>query len=138
MNIGEAARASTVPAKMIRYYEQIGLAQLVERTDGNYRSFGPREINELRFIKRARNLGFSVQQIRSLLALWRDRSRPDGEVKTVADRHLADLQDRLAEMQAIAGALRALSARCADGNRPDFPVLPDAPSSSAPSTPKSP
>jgi len=76
MNIGQASNASGVTAKMIRYYEQIGLVRPADRTDSNYRSFSDRDINDLRFIKRARSLGFSVKEITNLLSLWRDRTRP--------------------------------------------------------------
>lgn len=85
MNIGQAAKASGVSAKMIRYYEQIKLITPAGRTDSNYRSFSEREVNELRFIRRARSLGFSVEEITHLLSLWRDRVRPSREVKAIAD-----------------------------------------------------
>lgn len=123
MNIGQASRASGVSAKLIRYYEQIGLVRPADRTDSNYRSFSEREINELRFIKRARSLGFSIEEIANLLALWRDRDRPGGEVKAIADQHVADLRGRIAEMQALADTLRTLSEACAADQRPDGPVL---------------
>jgi MerR family copper efflux transcriptional regulator len=123
MNIGQAARASGVSAKMIRYYEQIGLVRPADRSDANYRTFEPRDINELRFIRRARGLGFSVGEITDLLSLWRDRARPSREVKAIAERHLADLDARIAEMQGVAGALRQLSACCAGDDRPDCPIL---------------
>ena len=126
MNIGEAARASGVSAKMIRYYEQIGLVRAAERTEGNnYRSFDDRNVNELRFIKRARSLGFSVEEIANLLSLWRDRERPSREVKAIADSHVADLEARIAEMKAMADSLRELSHCCAGDDRPDCPILAD-------------
>ena len=124
MNIGQAARASGVSAKMIRYYEQIGLVQPADRTDSNYRSFDARNVNELRFIKRARSLGFSVEEIANLLSLWQDRGRPSPEVKAIADAQVADLEARIAEMQAMADSLRHLSHCCA-GDRPDCPILAD-------------
>ena len=123
MNIGQAARASGVSAKMIRYYEQIGLVRPANRTDSNYRSFEPRDVNELRFIRRARGLGFSVEEIASLLSLWRDRSRPSREVKAIAERHLADLEARIAEMRGMADTLKELSDCCAGDDRPDCPIL---------------
>ena len=125
MNIGEAARATGVSAKMIRYYEQVGLIRPADRTGGNYRSFGERDVNELRFIRRARSLGFSVEDITHLLSLWRDRQRPSREVKAIADEHVRALEARIAEMQAMADTLRHLSAGCAGDDRPDCPILAD-------------
>ena len=125
MNIGQATRASGVSAKMIRYYEQIGLVRPAERTNSNYRSFDERNVNELRFIKRARSLGFSVDEIASLLSLWRDRARPGREVKVMAEDHVAELEGRIAEMQAMADTLRHLSRCCAGDDRPDCPILAD-------------
>lgn len=123
MNIGQAAKATGVSAKMIRYYEQIGLVRPADRSDSNYRSFGPRDVNELRFIRRARGLGFSVGEITHLLSLWRDRSRPSREVKAIAERQIADLDARIAEMRGMADTLRALAACCAGDDRPDCPIL---------------
>ena len=125
MNIGDAAHASGVSAKMIRYYEQIALIRPADRTDSNYRSFSDRDVNDLRFIKRARSLGFSIEEITNLLSLWRDRDRPSREVKAIADRHVADLESRIAEMQAMADTLKALSHGCAGDERPDCPILLD-------------
>jgi len=125
MNIGQAARASGVSAKMIRYYEQIGLVRPADRTDSNYRSFDARNVNELRFIRRARGLGFSVEEIANLLSLWRDRGRPSREVKAIAESHVTDLEARIAEMQAMADTLRHLSHCCAGDDRPDCPILAD-------------
>lgn len=125
MNIGEAAKATGVSAKMIRYYDEIGLVQPASRTDSNYREYDAKQINELRFIKRGRSLGFSMQEITQLLSLWRDRGRPSREVKAIADRHLADLDARIAEMQAMAATLRHLSHCCAGDDRPDCPILED-------------
>ncbi len=123
MNIGQASRATGVSAKMIRYYEEIGLVRPASRTDANYREYDRRELNELRFIKRGRNLGFSMTEITRLLALWRDRDRPSREVKAIADRHVADLDARIAEMQAMADTLRHLSHCCSGDERPDCPIL---------------
>ena len=125
MNIGQAARASGVSAKMIRYYDEIGLVRPSARTEANYREYDEREVNELRFIRRARALGFSVPEITQLLSLWRDRQRPSREVKAIADKHLAELDARIAEMQAMAGTLRELSRCCAGDDRPDCPILAD-------------
>lgn len=123
MNIGQASWASGVSAKMIRYYEQIRLIRPAERTDSNYRTFSDRDVNDLKFIKRARSLGFSVQEITNLLSLWRDHDRPSREVKAIADSHVADLQARISEMQAMADTLAALSNGCAGDDRPDCPIL---------------
>jgi Cu(I)-responsive transcriptional regulator len=125
MNIGEAAGASGVSAKMIRYYEQIGLIRPASRTDSNYRSFNDRDVNDLRFIKRARSLGFSVDEITNLLSLWRDRVRPSREVKAIADGHIADLEARIAEMQAMTDTLKSLSQGCVGDERPECPILLD-------------
>jgi MerR family gold-responsive transcriptional activator of gol and ges genes len=125
MNIGEASRASGISAKMIRYYEGVGLVRPADRTEAGYRSFGGREVNELRFIRRARSLGFSVEEIGRLLELWRDRGRPSREVKAIAARHVAELDARIAEMQAMADTLRHLAQACAGDDRPDCPILRD-------------
>ena len=136
MNIGQASKASGVTTKMIRYYEEIGLLRPSARTDANYREYDEREINELRFIRRARSLGFSMPEITQLLSLWRDRGRPSREVKAIADRHLADLDARIAEMQAMADTLRHLSHCCAGDDRPDCPILADLTQGALPSDPK--
>ena len=125
MNIGEAARATGISPKMIRYYEEIGLIGRADRSAANYRSFDPRDVNELRFVKRARSLGFSVKEIGRLLSLWRDRQRPSREVKAIAERHVADLEARIAEMRAMADTLRDLSRCCAGDDRPECPILTD-------------
>lgn len=134
MNIGQASQASGVSAKMIRYYDEVGLVRPASRTDANYREYGEREINELRFIRRARSLGFSVDEISQLLSLWRDRGRPSRDVKAIADRHLADLEARIAEMQAMADTLRHLSRCCAGDDRPDCPILADLTGGTEPAT----
>lgn len=136
MNIGEAARASGVSAKMIRYYDEIGLVRPASRTESNYREYDAREVNELRFIKRARSLGFSMDEIGKLLSLWRDRGRPSREVKAIADRHVADLDARIREMQAMADTLRHLSHCCAGDDRPDCPILADLTGGADPSEPQ--
>lgn len=133
MNIGQAARASGVSTKMIRYYDEIDLVRPASRTEANYREYDAVQINELKFIKRARSLGFSMEEIVLLLSLWRDRERPSREVKAIADRHLADLDARIAEMQAMAEALRHLSHCCAGDDRPDCPILADLTGGAEPS-----
>ena len=135
MNIGQASRASGVSTKMIRYYDDIGLVRPASRSDSNYREYEPRQINELRFIKRARSLGFSMQEITLLLSLWRDRTRPSRDVKAIADNHVADLDARIAEMQAMADTLRHLSHGCAGDDRPDCPILKDLTEGTEPADP---
>jgi len=125
MNIGAAARASGVTAKMIRHYEAIGLLRPADRRANAYRDYGPRDIHELRFIRRARRLGFSIPEIGALLALWRDRARPSREVRRIAEAHIGELEARINEMQAMAKTLRELVAACHGDNRPDCPILDD-------------
>jgi MerR family gold-responsive transcriptional activator of gol and ges genes len=125
MNIGDAARASGVSAKMIRYYEEIGLIPAAVRTDAGYRTYGDIEVQWLRFIRRARDLGFPVETIGDLLALWRDRGRHSADVKRLALDHVAVLERRVAEIQAMAATLRHLADACAGDDRPDCPILED-------------
>ena len=125
MNIGAAAAESGVTAKMIRHYEAIGLLPPAQRRGNDYRDYGRRDVHELRFIKRARKLGFSIPEIGELLALWRDRARPSREVKRIAEAHIDDLQSRVAEMQAMANTLQELVAACHGDDRPDCPILDD-------------
>ncbi|MDP3854927.1 Cu(I)-responsive transcriptional regulator [Phenylobacterium sp.] len=135
MNIGQASKASGVSTKMIRYYDEIGLVRPASRTESNYREFDDREINELRFIKRARSLGFSVSDITQLLSLWRDSDRSSREVKAIADHHLADLDARIAEMKSMADTLRHLSHCCTGDDRPNCPILADLTEGKEPGSP---
>ena len=123
--IGEAARASGVSAKMVRHYESLGLLGEVARTDSGYRQYSAAEIHTLRFIKRARDLGFSMVEIADLLSLWRDRSRASGDVKQIAQQHVADLDARIAAMQAMRQTLNDLLHHCHGDQRPDCPILDD-------------
>lgn len=125
MNIGAAAAASGVSSKMIRHYEAIGLLGPAERRPNDYRNYGEREVHELRFIRRARRLGFSMDEIGALLALWRDRERPSREVRRIAETHVGELEARIAEMQAMARTLRQLMHRCHGDDRPECPILED-------------
>ncbi|HLW91578.1 MAG TPA: Cu(I)-responsive transcriptional regulator [Roseiarcus sp.] len=125
MNIGQASAASGVSAKMVRHYEAIGLLRPAARKENSYRDYGGHDVHELRFIGRARKLGFSMAEIAALLALWRDRSRPSRDVKQVAAAHLADLEGRIAEMQSIAATLRELVRSCHGDDRADCPILAD-------------
>jgi MerR family transcriptional regulator, copper efflux regulator len=123
MNIGQASKASGVSAKMIRHYESIGLIDAADRTDSGYRIYGPSEIARLRFIRRARDLNFSTEQIKDLLALWQDRSRASADVKRLALKHVAHLEARMRELQEMAGTLRHLARHCHGDARPDCPII---------------
>ena len=123
MNIGAASAASGVSAKMIRHYEAIGLLRPAARRRNSYRDYGGEDVHELRFIGRARKIGFSMAEITALLALWRDKDRPSREVKALAERHLADLEQRIAEMRDMAETLRRLVGCCHGDDRPECPIL---------------
>ena len=125
MNIGEAARASGVSPKMVRHYESLGLLPRVARTAAGYRQYGDDEVHTLRFIRRARDLGFGIEEIRALLALWHDRGRSNADVKRIALAHAADLQRRIDEMQSMQRTLGSLAACCHGDGRPDCPILDD-------------
>lgn len=122
MNIGEAASRSGVSAKMIRHYESIGLVSATRRANG-YRSYGPQDVAVLRFIRHARDLAFPLEDIRKLLALWRDRSRASGDVKRLALDHVTALEAKAASLQAVADSLRHLAQHCAGDDRPDCPII---------------
>lgn len=123
MNIGDAARAAGMSAKMVRHYESLGLFAAPPRTDAGYRVYGPREVHLLRFIRHSRDLGFSLEQIRTLLSLWQDRDRPSREVRALAQAHLAELDAKLAELNAMKATLQALVTSCHGDDRPDCPIL---------------
>ncbi|ARU05865.1 Cu(I)-responsive transcriptional regulator [Comamonas serinivorans] len=123
MNIGQAAQASGVSAKMIRHYEGIGLLPAAERTDAGYRQYGERELHTLRFVRRARDLGFSLDEIRQLLALWLDRTRPSKAVKALATAHVVALDQKIAELEAMKVTLQTLVQHCHGDDRPDCPIL---------------
>ncbi|HEU4775049.1 MAG TPA: Cu(I)-responsive transcriptional regulator [Lysobacter sp.] len=124
-NIGQAAALTGVSTKMIRHYEAIGLLPAVARTQAGYRIYDETALHRLRFIHRARSLGFPIRQIDSLLALWDDRSRASGEVKQLALAHAAELAKKVEEMQAMQRTLEQLARRCQGGDRPDCPILDD-------------
>jgi MerR family copper efflux transcriptional regulator len=123
MNIGEAARASGVTAKMIRYYESVGLLEPVGRTAAGYRVYGTHEVHALRFVRQARRLGFLVDDIRKLLALWQDRKRASSDVKAIALQHVAELNRRISEMTEMRDTLVHLAAHCQGDERPNCPIL---------------
>ncbi|MBE7733722.1 Cu(I)-responsive transcriptional regulator [Devosia faecipullorum] len=125
MNIGQAADQSGVSAKMIRYYEQIGLISPPHRTDSNYRVYGEDEVHVLRFIRRARTLGFSVEETATLLALWQDKTRASGEVKDIANSHIKALETKIAELEGMVKTLKHLAHCCHGDTRPDCPILDD-------------
>ncbi|RQO55660.1 Cu(I)-responsive transcriptional regulator [Paucibacter sp. KBW04] len=122
-NIGEAAARSGVSAKMLRHYESLGLLPKVARTESGYRLYSEREVHTLRFIRRARDLGFSMAEIADLLKLWQNRRRSSADVKRIAQTHIADLERRLAEMTAMKNSLQQLVHCCHGDERPDCPIL---------------
>ena len=125
MNIGEAAKRSGVSAKMIRYYESIGLIDAPLRTQAQYRVYEAQDVHTLRFVRRSRNLGFWLEESRALLALWRDKSRASADVKQLAMSHVRDLEAKAAELQGMADTLRHLAEHCHGDARPDCPILSD-------------
>lgn len=124
-NIGEASALTGVSAKMIRHYEAIGLIPPASRTFANYRLYNDADLHRLRFIRRARNLGFPMKQIEVLLGLWGDPQRSSAEVKRLAQAHSDELAARIAEMQAMQRTLQSLAAHCHGDHRPDCPILDD-------------
>ncbi|MES2785551.1 MAG: Cu(I)-responsive transcriptional regulator [Pseudomonadota bacterium] len=122
-NIGEAARRSGVSAKMARHYESLGLLPEVNRTASGYRVYTDKEVHTLRFIKRSRDLGFSMAEITELLKLWQNRSRSSADVRRIAARHVEDLDQRMKEMEAMRKTLKTLIHCCQGDNRPDCPIL---------------
>jgi MerR family transcriptional regulator, copper efflux regulator len=123
MNIGQAAEATGVSAKRIRYYEQVGLLEPAQRSDAGYRVYEDRDLHTLRFIQRARRLGFSLAQVSELLKLWHDQGRSSGQVKAVAMKHIDELHSKIDELQSMVDTLTHLANRCDGGARPDCPIL---------------
>lgn len=123
MNIGEAARRSGVSAKTIRYYESVGLIPAAGRTASGYRAYTANEVETLRFIHRARSLGFSVADVSGLLELWRDRSRASADVKAIALKHVADIERKIGELDTIRRTLLDLTTRCCGDDHPECPIL---------------
>jgi MerR family copper efflux transcriptional regulator len=123
MQIGQAATSSGVSAKMIRHYETIGLLPPAERRESGYRDYGTEDVQRLRFIGHARDLGFSIERIRVLLRLWSDRERSNAEVKRLASKHLAELDGKIARLRDMRAALAGLAQACDGDGRPDCPIL---------------
>ena len=125
MNIGQAAAQSGVSAKMIRHYEDLGLMPKVRRTGSNYRRYEEPDVHTLRFIKRSRDLGFSMAQIKELVGLWQNKGRSSSAVKNVAGRHIAELKEKITQLKAMVDTLEHLSKHCHGDHRPDCPILED-------------
>jgi Cu(I)-responsive transcriptional regulator len=123
MNIGQASRATGISAKMIRWYEQQGLIPAATRSDSNYRNYSETDLHRLRFIRRARDLGFSIKQISELLTLWNDRGRASADVKVLALRHVEAMQQRIRELEEMVGTLTHLAENCHGDGRPECPIL---------------
>jgi Cu(I)-responsive transcriptional regulator len=125
MNIGQASESSGVSAKMIRYYESIGLLPAAGRRESGYRDYAESDIHRLRFVRRARDLGFSTDRIKELLALWGDSRKSDARVREVAEGHVAELEEQARDLQEMIAVLRHLISACAKGDRPHCPILAD-------------
>jgi MerR family copper efflux transcriptional regulator len=125
MDIGQAAKRSSVSAKMIRHYEAVGLLPKVARTFANYRIYTENDVHTLRFIKRARTLGFSMPDIKELLSLWQNRSRPSAAVKKIARRQVDELRQKISELESMASTLEHLVKHCHGDHRPECPILAD-------------
>jgi len=125
VTIGEAAQRSGVSARMVRHYEGLGLLPEVARTESGYRQYDDADIHTLRFIKRSRDLGFSMEEIAELVGLWHNRRRASSSVKRIAEKHLGELEQRIADMQSMRNTLAHLVHCCHGDARPDCPILDD-------------
>lgn len=123
MNIGEAAKASGVNAKLIRHYESIGIIPKASRSDSGYRVYSDNDVNILAFVRRARSLGFSMKEIKKLVSLWRNRTRASSDVKVLALQHVEEMEKKVEELQAMIKTLRHLARNCHGDNRPDCPII---------------
>jgi len=123
MNIGTLARETGIAAKTIRYYESVGLIAPPPRSRGNYRVYDERDLATLRFVQRARNLGFSVKEVGDLVALWQDRQRASADVRSLARAHLGEIERKLKELEAMRATLDHLIKRCHGNKRPDCPII---------------
>jgi MerR family copper efflux transcriptional regulator len=125
MDIGRASKASGVSVKMVRHYEGIGLLTKVARTSANYRLYTANDVHTLRFIRRARDLGFSMEEIKELLGLWRNKSRSSAAVKRIAGKHIEDLKLKISELESMVQTLEHLTKHCHGDHRPECPILDD-------------
>ncbi|MFN8846601.1 MAG: Cu(I)-responsive transcriptional regulator [Bdellovibrionales bacterium] len=125
MNIGEAAKISGVNAKLIRHYESIGIIPKATRSDAGYRTYSETEVHILSFVKRSRNLGFSMKEIKKLVSLWRNKGRASSEVKNLAIKHIDEMEQKIFELQSMVKTLKHLAKTCHGDNRPDCPILND-------------
>lgn len=123
MNIGDASKASGVSTKMIRYYEEVELVPKAARRESGYRDYSEADVHRLRFIRRARDLGFTVEQISDLLSLWSDRSRASASVKALALGHVEALRQKMTEIEGMIGTLEGLARSCHGDHRPDCPII---------------
>lgn len=123
MNIGGAAKISGVNAKLIRHYESIGIIPKASRSEGGYRTYSENDVHVLTFVKRARDLGFSMKEIKKLVGLWRNKTRASGEVKNLATKHIEDMEKKIAELQEMVQTLKHLAKTCHGDHRPDCPIL---------------
>ncbi|WP_122662541.1 Cu(I)-responsive transcriptional regulator [Pseudomonas viridiflava] len=125
MNIGQAAKQSGLSAKMIRYYEATGLLQAAHRSESGYRLYGKDDLHTLAFIKRSRDLGFSLEEVGKLLTLWQDRQRASADVKALARQHIGELNQKIEELASLRDTLQELVEHCHGDDRPDCPILKD-------------
>lgn len=125
MNIGEVASKSGLPAKTIRYYEDIGLVEASGRKENGYRDYDEQDLNHLKFVQRARSLGFTVEECRELLDLYRDRGRASADVKALAIRRIGDIERKIAELQGMQATLEDLIDKCHGDDRPECPIIDD-------------
>ena len=123
MNIGEASKLSAVNSKMIRRYEELGILPKAGRSDSGYRTYSEKDVHVIRFVKRARELGFSMKDIKQLVSLWRNKNRPSSLVKSIALKHVQELEEKISDITAMLGTLRNLTDNCHGDQRPDCPIL---------------
>lgn len=125
VNIGEAAKISGVNAKLIRHYESIGIIPKASRSDAGYRTYSETDVHILSFVKRSRNMGFSMKEIKKLVSLWRNKSRASSEVKNLATKHIEEMEQKILELQSMVKTLKHLAKNCHGDGRPDCPILND-------------
>ena len=123
MNIGEASKLSDVNSKMIRRYEELGILPKAGRSEAGYRTYSEKDVHVIKFVKRARELGFSMKDIKQLVSLWRNKNRPSSHVKSIAMKHVEELEEKLSNIMAMLGTLRNLTENCHGDQRPDCPIL---------------